>query len=89
MNKQLIKRSPYGVVSLTLGIISVIFALYWVASVPTSIIAIVFGNKGRKIYESKTATAGMITGICGLSMTGLWILFGVGVAIFKAANYYL
>ena len=61
MNKQLLKRSPYGVVSLTLGIISIVMAIFWFISIPTSVLAIIFGNKGRKIYGSNTSKAGMIT----------------------------
>ena len=42
MNKQLLKRSPYGVVSLTLGIISIVMAIFWFISItPISKIIII------------------------------------------------
>lgn len=81
MNKQIIKRSPYGVVSLTLGIISIVMALFWFISIPTSILAIIFGNKGRKIYGSKTSIAGMVTGIIGASITSIYMLYIIVVLL--------
>ena len=75
MNKQLLKRSPYGVVSLTLGIISIVMAIFWFISIPTSVLAIIFGNKGRKIYGSNTSKAGMITGIVGATICGIYLSF--------------
>lgn len=75
MNKQLVKKSPYGVVSLTLGIISICMAIFWFISIPTSVLAIIFGNKGRKIYGSSISKAGMITGIIGASMTAIYLLY--------------
>lgn len=80
MNSNLKKKSPYGVVSLTLGIISIVMSIFWYVSIPTSILAVIFGNKGRKIYGSKTSIAGMITGIVGIALTGIF-LFVYGVAL--------
>lgn len=80
MNSNLKKKSPYGVVSLTLGIISIVMSIFWYISIPTSILAIIFGNKGRKIYGSKTSLAGMITGIVGIALTGI-ILFVYGIVL--------
>lgn len=80
MNNNLKRRSPYGVVSLTLGIISIVMSIFWYVSIPTSILAVIFGNKGRKIYGSKTSIAGMITGIVGIALTGIF-LFVYGVAL--------
>jgi hypothetical protein len=66
MNVEIKKRSPHGVVSVTLGIISIIMEFYCYIAIPASIIAIIVGNKGRKIYGTKSSKTGMILGIIGL-----------------------
>ena len=75
MNKLLKKRNPYGVISLTLGIISIISAIFWFISFPTSILAIIFGIKAKRMYDSNTSLAGMITGIVGVSIASIILLF--------------
>ncbi len=82
MNKQLKKKSPYGVVSLTLGIISIVMNIFWFIAIPTSILAIIFGNKGHKIYGSNTSKAGMITGIIGASLATIFMLFWIAIFLF-------
>ena len=57
-----------GSASLTLGIISICFALFWYIALPTGILAIIFGVKSAKKTGSKVGKAGMITGIVGLSL---------------------
>ena len=54
--------------SLVLGIISIVFALFWYIALPTGILAIVFGVKSARKIGSKIGKAGMITGIIGLSL---------------------
>lgn len=60
-------NSPMPVASLTLGIISIVFAFFWYISLPCGIIAIVFGTKSIRRYASKLGKAGLITGIIGLA----------------------
>lgn len=69
--------------ALTFGIISIVFALFWYISLPSGILAIVFGVKTRRKFGSKIGTAGMITGIVGLS---LLVLFYIGMMGFIISN---
>lgn len=54
--------------SLVLGIISIVTALFWYITLPTGILAIVFGVKSARKTGSKIGKAGMITGIVGLAL---------------------
>ena len=56
------------IASLVLGIISIITAWFWYITLPTGILAIIFGVKSAKRTGSKIGKAGMITGIIGLSL---------------------
>lgn len=56
------------VAALTLGIISIIFNLFWYICIPTGILAIIFGAKTAKKLGSKLGKAGLITGIVGISL---------------------
>ena len=62
-------RMVMHIVSLVLGIISILTALFWYMSIPTGIVATVFGVKSYKQMGSKLGLAGMITGIVGLALT--------------------
>lgn len=70
MNSVIKRKSPYAVLSITLGIISVLSAFFWYISIPTGILAIIFGNWGKKIVGSKIAITGKVLGIVGLSVSG-------------------
>ena len=56
------------IISLVLGIISIVTSLFWYMTIPTGVIAIVLGVKSAKKFGSKLGKAGMITGIVGLSL---------------------
>ena len=60
-----------GEVSLTLGIVSIVTALFWYITLPTGILAIIFGVKSAKRIGSKAGRAGLITGIVGLALFAL------------------
>lgn len=62
-------RIVMHIVSLVLGIISILTSLFWYMSIPTGIVAIIFGVKSYKKIGSKLGLAGMITGIVGLSLS--------------------
>ena len=62
------KKTGMHIASLTLGIISIITALFYYISIPTGILAIIFGVKSVKINGSGVAKAGIITGIIGISL---------------------
>ena len=61
-------KSVMRVASLVLGIISIVTAAFWYITLPSGILAIVFGAKTIKKFGSKLGKAGLITGIVGLSL---------------------
>lgn len=61
-------KSAMAIASLPLGIISIVTAFFWYISLPTGILAIVFGAKTTKKFGSKMGKAGLITGIVGVSL---------------------
>ncbi len=61
-------KSAMAVSSLVLGIISIVMNLFWYITLPTGILAIVFGVKSVRRTGSKLGKAGLITGIVGLSL---------------------
>lgn len=81
MNIEIKKRCPYGVASLTLGILSIVFFLFWCISIPTGILAIIFGTKAKKMVDSKLGTAGKVTGIVGISISGAILVFYILIII--------
>lgn len=66
------------VVSLVLGIISIVTVLFWYLSLPTGITAIVLGAKSYKREGKAIGLAGMITGIVG---TALCLLIYISLLI--------
>ena len=62
------KKTGMGVAALVLGIISIVSALFWYISIPTSILGIVFGAKSARKVGSKLGKAGLATGIVGISL---------------------
>ena len=87
MNLIIKKRSPYGVLSLTLGIVSIVYALFWYISLPTGILAIVLGSKGKNMVGSKLALSGKITGIVGLSLMGAILLLKIVIILIAYYTY--
>ena len=61
-------KNVMHIASLVLGIISILTAMFWYITLPTGILAIIFGVKSAKKIGSKIGKAGMITGIIGLSL---------------------
>lgn len=71
-------KSGIPVASLTLGIISIIMNLFWYITIPTGVLAIVFGAKSAKKMGSKMGKAGLVLGIVGLT---LFVFAYIGIAI--------
>ena len=71
-------KNVMHICSLVLGIISIVFALFWYIALPTGILSIIFGVKSARRTGSKIGKAGMITGIIGLS---LCVFMYVGMAL--------
>ncbi len=74
------------IVSLVLGIISIITNLFWYISLPTGITAIVLGAKSYKKEGKKLGLAGLITGIVGVSLCLLIYITLVIIIILQNAS---
>lgn len=79
-------KSGLNVASLTLGILSILTALFWYLALPCGILAIVLGAKAIKKTGSKLGKAGLITGIVGLSLF-LFIYIGIAMLLVLASMY--
>lgn len=84
MNNTIKRKSPYGLISLVLGILSILSGFFWYISVPTGVLAVVLGQKGVKTVDSKLALAGKILGIIGLCICG--VIFAFFLTILIASN---
>ena len=62
------KHSGKPVASFVLGILSIVFVLFWYVSVPCGILAVIFGNKASRKLGSKLGKTGLILGIIGLAL---------------------
>lgn len=61
-------KSAMGIAGFVLGIISTLSTPFWYITLPTGVLAIIFGAKSSKKTGSKLGKAGMILGIVGLSI---------------------
>ena len=61
-------KSAMGIAGFVLGIISILSTLFWYITLPTGVLAIIFGAKSSKKTGGKLGKAGMILGIVGLSI---------------------
>lgn len=73
------KKSPLLVISLIVGIISIVVAWFWMIALPLAVLAIVLGVIGhRKQKENRMWVAGVATGSIGIVFSvvaaGLWLL---------------
>ena len=75
------------IISLVLGIISVITTLFWYISLPAGITAIVLGVKSYRKEDKKLGLAGLITGIVGVSFCLLMYITLVIILILQNASF--
>ena len=75
------------IISLVLGIISVITTLFWYISLPAGITAIVLGVKSYRKEDKKLGLAGLITGIVGVSFCLLIYITLVIILILQNASF--
>lgn len=68
MEEEIKNKIALGISSLVLGIISIVTAIFYYISLPTGILAIVFGAINSTTTGSKIAKAGLITGIIGICL---------------------
>jgi ABC-type dipeptide/oligopeptide/nickel transport system permease component len=64
-----IKNNKYGLVSLVLGIFSVLFSLFVIPSIILGIISIIFAILQFRKGKSKMAIAGIILSIIGIALS--------------------
>lgn len=69
----------WGVVSISLGIMSILFFLLPHLAIIAAIIAIVAYKKQKKIKEMPIATAGLITAIIGLVLNTITLLLFIAL----------
>ena len=62
------KHSAKPTASLVLGILSIVFVLFWYITLPCGILAVIFGSKASRKLGNKLGKAGLILGIIGLSL---------------------
>ncbi|MBQ6477188.1 MAG: hypothetical protein IJI43_01990 [Bacilli bacterium] len=80
------KRTVSHIVSLVLGIISILSNFFWYISLPTGIAAIVLGTTSYKKENKKMGVAGLVTGIIGVALCLFIYITLIVIAIL--ANYY-
>lgn len=70
-------RKGLSIASLVLGIISILFLREFIIAVACGVLAIIFGIKGKKRSGKGMAAAGFITGIIGVSLQAILVVFGL------------
>ena len=85
------KKSASGVSSLVLGIISIVSALFYYISLPTGILAIIFGYFAIHKGDNGLGKTGLILGIISVLITFcLFLLLQVlDVSLFTIPDWYL
>lgn len=73
------EKKGLSIASMVLGIVSIVLCCIYYISIPSSILAIIFGAIGMKKGGKGMAIAGIVCGIIGLA---LYILAVIGVATF-------
>jgi hypothetical protein len=68
-----------GIVSLVLGILSIVFSILPFIGLPLAIVSLVFYSKQKKEVVTGAATAGLVTAIIGIIMNcflGIFVMIG-------------
>ncbi len=81
------KSNTLGIISLILGIISIIFFLNILIAIPAGIIGIVMSKKQDKLYKNKISKAGFITSIIGISLSVLAIILAITILSSSFASF--
>ena len=68
MDDSVAKKTSWPIAAMVLGIISILTAFFYYLTLPTGILAIVFGAKTIRHNNSAMGKAGFILGIVGLSL---------------------
>ena len=61
-------ENKFATSALTLGILSIVFFVFFYISIPTGVLPIVFGSKAMRNTKRKNGKSGFVTGIVGVSI---------------------
>lgn len=75
------ETNGFGISSLVLGILSIIFCWIPFAGLISGVLGLVFSNKQKIIFPNGIATAGLVTSIIGTVFSGLYMFFWLIVII--------
>ena len=79
------KPNGYGIASLVLGIISIVFCWLPILGLVSGILGIIFHVRQKKIFPNGISTGGLVTSIIGLVFSALYfIILLFFVAIIRA-----
>ena len=70
-------KNGFGIASLVLGIISILFILIPLIGLICGILGIIFSVKQRKTFSNGVSTAGLVLSIIGTSMSFIFWAFMV------------
>jgi hypothetical protein len=79
------KSTSYGIASMVLGILSLVFSVIFPLAILLGILAIVFGIKQKRIKGNGFATTGLITGVVGILLS---IFVVVAIILLAKLAYY-
>ena len=83
-------RKGLAVLSLILGIISIVLACFWFVSIPCGIIAVILGVMAKKSTKPNISISGLVTGCIGIFISILIIIifFTVSAGLINGLNKY-
>lgn len=89
-NQTPVDRKGFAVLSLILGIISIVLACFWFISIPCGIIAVILGVMSRKSTKPNISVSGLVTGSIGIFISVLIIIifFTVSAGLVNGLNEY-
>ena len=73
------KSTSFGIASLALGVSSLLLMFAPYIGLPLAITALVFHYKQKKINPTGMSTAGHVTGIIGIVVNSVMLIFLIGV----------
>lgn len=79
------KTHAWGIASLIIGIVSILAVLAPYFGLPLAILSLVFYGKQNKIESTGIATGGLITGIIGIVVNSLMLIFVVLAMLFVSS----
>lgn len=89
-NQTPVDRKGFAVLSLILGIISIVLACFWFISIPCGIIAVILGVMSKKSTKPNVSLSGLVTGSIGIfiSIIIIIVFFAVSAGLINGLNKY-